>query len=86
VKGFEGIQTIRLLLIPKTAEARLYVRQVELWIPETGDPYPVQEKISAPSGDYRVITYTELKTNQPLPPGALQLKPARGFKTEYPGK
>jgi outer membrane lipoprotein-sorting protein len=86
VKGFEGIQTIRLLLIPKTAEARLYVRQVELWIPETGDPYPVQEKISAPSGDYRVITYTELKTNQPLAPGALQLKPARGFKTEYPGK
>jgi outer membrane lipoprotein-sorting protein len=86
VKGFEGIQTIRLLLIPKTAEARLYVRQVELWIPETGDPYPVQEKISLPSGDYRVITYTELKTNQPLPPGALQLKPARGFKTEYPGK
>ena len=86
VKGFEGIQTSRLLLIPKTAEARLYVRQVELWIPETGDPYPVQEKISAPSGDYRVITYTELKTNQPLPPGALQLKPARGFKTEYPGK
>ena len=86
VKGFEGIQTIRLLLIPKTAEARLYVRQVELWIPETGDPYPVQEKISAPSGDYRVITYTELKTNQPLPPGALQLKPRPGFKTEYPGK
>ena len=86
VKGFEGIQTIRLLLIPKTAEARLYVRQVELWIPETGDPYPVQEKISAPSGDYRVITYTELKTNQRLPAGALQLKTRPGFKTEHPGK
>jgi outer membrane lipoprotein-sorting protein len=86
VKGFEGIQTIRLLLLPKTAEWRQYVKQVELWIPETGDPYPVQEKISAPSGDYRVITYTELKTNQPLPPNALQLKPRAGFKTEYPGK
>ncbi len=86
VKNFEGTHTIRLLLRPKTADARQYVKKVELWIPETGPPYPVQEKISAPSGDYRVITYTELKTNQPLPPGALQLKARQGFKTVYPGK
>lgn len=85
-KAFEGIQTIRLLLIPKTAEAREYVKQVELWIRDTGLPYPLQEKISAPSGDFRVITYTDLKINQPLAPDALQLKPAPGFKQEYPGK
>jgi outer membrane lipoprotein-sorting protein len=85
-KGLEGIQTIRLLLIPKTAEARQYVKQVELWIRDTGLPYPLQEKISAPSGDFRVITYTDLKINQPLAPDALQLKPAPGFKQEYPGK
>ncbi len=86
VKGFENVPTIGLRLIPKTADARQYVKQVELWLPATGEPYPIQEKISAPSGDYRVITYTDLKTNQPLPPDALQLKPAPGFKTEYPGK
>jgi outer membrane lipoprotein-sorting protein len=87
VKGFEGIQTIRLLLIPKGAEAKQYVKQLELWIPESGDdPYPLQEKISAPNGDYRRITYTELKINQPLPPDALQLKTKPGFKTESPGK
>jgi outer membrane lipoprotein-sorting protein len=86
VKGFEGIQTVRLRLIPKGAEAKQYVKQLELWIPESGDPYPIQEKISAPSGDYRRITYTELKINQPLPPDALQLKPDPGFKTESPGK
>jgi len=86
VKGFESIQTIRLQLIPKTGEARQYVTQLELWIPESGDPYPLQEKISEPSRDYRRITYTGIKTNQPLPPDALQLKPAPGFKTEYPGK
>jgi outer membrane lipoprotein-sorting protein len=86
VKGFEGIQTIRLQLIPKTGEARQYVTKLELWIPESGDPYPLQEKISEPSRDYRRITYAGIKTNQPLPPDALQLKPARGFKTEYPGK
>jgi outer membrane lipoprotein-sorting protein len=86
VKGFEAIKTIRLRLIPRGGEALQYVKQVELWIPEIGDPYPLQEKISAPSGDYRRNTYTELKINQPLPPNALQLKPASGFKTETPGK
>jgi outer membrane lipoprotein-sorting protein len=86
VKGFDGVQTIRLQLIPKTGEALKYVTKLELWIPETGDPYPLQEKISEPSGDYRRITYTGIKTNQPLPPDALQLKPAPGFKTEHPGK
>ncbi|HEV8039949.1 MAG TPA: hypothetical protein VGP62_13865 [Bryobacteraceae bacterium] len=86
LKGVEGKQTIRLQLIPKTVEWRKYVTKVELWIPVTGDPYPIQEKISQPSGDYKLITYTELKTNQPLPPGATQLKPHLGFKTVYPGK
>jgi outer membrane lipoprotein-sorting protein len=86
VKGFEGVQTIRLQLIPKTGEARKYVTKLELWIPETGDPYPLQEKISEPSGDYRRITYTGIKTNQPLPADALQLKTPPGVKTEYPGK
>jgi outer membrane lipoprotein-sorting protein len=86
VKGFEAIKAIRLRLIPRGGEALQYVKQVELWIPESGDPYPLQEKISAPSGDYRRNTYTELKINQPLPPNALQLKPAPGFKTESPGK
>jgi outer membrane lipoprotein-sorting protein len=86
VKGFEAIRTIRLRLLPKTVEAREYVKQVELWIPEEGAPYPVQEKISAPSGDFRVITYTDLKTNKPLAPDALQLKTRPGVTTEYPGK
>jgi outer membrane lipoprotein-sorting protein len=86
VKGFEGIQTIRLQVIPKTGEARKLITKLELWIPETGDPYPIQEKISEPSGDYRLITYTGIKTNQPLPPDALQLKTPQGVKTEYPGR
>ena len=77
---------IRLGLVPKTGEAREYVKQLELWIPETGPPYPVQEKISAPSGDYRLITYSDLKINTPLKPDALQLKLPAGVKTEYPGK
>jgi len=86
LKGFEATPTIRLRLIPKAGEVKEYVKQLELWIPETGDPYPLQEKISAPSGDYRLITYTGMKINSPLAPDALKLKAPASVKTEYPGK
>lgn len=86
VKAPEDVKTIRLQLLPKTGEAREHIKKLELWIPESDDPYPVQEKISLTSGDYKLVTYTHLMTNVPLAPDALQLKPAPGFITQYPGK
>ena len=74
LKGAEDVKTIRLQLIPKAGEVREHVKQLELWIPEVGDPYPVREKISLTSGDFRLVTYSNLKSNVSLPPGALQLK------------
>jgi outer membrane lipoprotein-sorting protein len=81
-----SIQALHLELIPKSAEARQYVKKVELWIPEHGDPYPLREKITEPSGDSRTMTYSDLKINPPLPPEALKLKLPAGVKTEHPGK
>jgi len=81
-----GQAAIRLQLIPKSAETKHYVQKLELWIPEQGDPYPLREKISEPSGDYILVTYSGLKINPPLDPDALRLKPPAGVKTEYPGK
>jgi outer membrane lipoprotein-sorting protein len=86
VKGAEGDQTIHLELIPKTGEARKYVKKRELWIPEHGDPYPLRDKITAPSGDSQTMTYSNLKINPQLPPDALKLKLPAGVKTERPGK
>jgi len=89
VKGLESIKTIRVQLIPKSAEAREHIKQLDLWIREIGDPYPLQEKISTPSGDYKLITYdpADLKINpQQLPADALELKTRPGVKTEYPGR
>ena len=82
----EGAPMTRLELTPKTGEARQYVKKMELWIPESGDPYPLREKITEPSGDYRLVTYSDLKINPPLPADAMQLKLPPGVKTEYPGK
>lgn len=86
VKGMPGTQAIHLELVPKSGEARGYVNKVELWIPQQGDPYPLREKITEPSGNSRTITYSDLKINTPLSADALKLKLPAGVKKEYPGK
>src|ERR1700733_862389 len=85
-ESINGQSAIHLQLIPKVPEARQYVQKLELWIPEQGDPYPLQEKIFEPSGDYRLVTYSGTNINPPLQPDALQLKLPPGVKTEHPGQ
>jgi outer membrane lipoprotein-sorting protein len=75
-----------LQLTPKSPEVKHYFVKVDLWIPEQGDPYPLREKITEPSGDYILWTYSDLKINPPLAADALQLKPPAGVKIEHPGK
>jgi len=81
-----GQALMRLQLIPKSGEVKQYVKKLELWIPEQGDPYPVREKITEPSGDYLLVTYSDLTINPPLKPDALELRPPPGVKTKNPGK
>ncbi len=85
-ENMNGQSVIHLQLIPKVAEARKYVQKLELWIPTEGDPYPLQEKIFEPSGDYRLATFSDEKINPPLQPNALELKPPPGVKIEHPGQ
>jgi len=87
LKGAGDVSTIKLQLVPKASEARRYVSNVELWIPEQGDPSPIREKILQPSGDYRLVNYSGVNINPPhLKGDALQLKLPAGVKTEHPGK
>jgi outer membrane lipoprotein-sorting protein len=83
---WQGQQTVHLQLIPKSADAKPYVQKVEIWIPAQGNPYPLHEKIFEPSGDYRLVTFSDLKINPPLPADALKLKLPSGVQTVYPGK
>lgn len=85
-ESWQGQPTIHLQLIPKSGDAKQYVQKLELWIPALGEPYPVHEKIQEPSGDYRLVTYSDLKINPPLPADALKLKVPPGVETVYPGK
>jgi outer membrane lipoprotein-sorting protein len=82
----QDVPTIRLELVPKDGEASKYLKKLELWIPQTGDPYPVREKISQSSDDYRLVIYSDLKINPSMKPDAMQLKTPPGVKVEQPGK
>lgn len=77
---------VHVRLMPKSQEARQYVKSTDLWIPESGDPYPISEKILEPSADYLTVIYSNVKINPPLKPDAVQLKPPGGVNIVHPGK
>jgi outer membrane lipoprotein-sorting protein len=89
VEGTEALsntQFTKLELRPKAADVRKQVTRIELWVPEHGAPYPVQEKIYEPSGDSRLITYSSMAINPSLTADAMKLKLPPGVKKEYPQK
>jgi outer membrane lipoprotein-sorting protein len=79
-----GQKTSRLELIPKSDKVRENFNRFELWISEAG--HPVQQKLYQPSGDYNLVTYTDLKLNPGLGDDALSLKLPKDVVKEYPNK
>lgn len=77
-----GKSVIRLELTPKSADVKKVVTKLDLWIPESGDAYPVQEKYYSPSNDYHLAAYSDIRINPELKGDALKLKLPRGVKTE----
>jgi outer membrane lipoprotein-sorting protein len=69
----DGTDTAKLELIPKSQKVRNNFDHIWLWI----DPIrgvSVQQKLSAPSGDYRLAKYSDIQINQKLPDGVFKLK------------
>jgi outer membrane lipoprotein-sorting protein len=86
--GTENIgstRTTRIELVPKGSEARKYAARIELWIPE-GASNPIQEKVTQPSKDYVLATYSDLAVNAPLPESAFELKLPAGVRKITPGR
>lgn len=83
----QGVSTEKVQLVPKNPEVQAVVARLELWIPTSGDPYPLQEKAYEKSpGDFVLAVYTDLKINPKLPKDALKLKLPPGVKFEHPQK
>jgi outer membrane lipoprotein-sorting protein len=76
---FAGTETIdgkkcsHLQLTPKSADARKLATMVEMWIPEDKS-YAVQQKVTEPSGNYVLNSYTDVKIPASLPDSAFELK------------
>jgi outer membrane lipoprotein-sorting protein len=76
--------TLHLQLIPKSTDVLKNLKKAELWIGDTRG-LPVQEKLfTSTSGDYQLITYSNVKLNPPISDGDLKLKYPSGVTVEHP--
>jgi len=78
-----GMPTTRIELIPKTDELKKLITKIELWVPE-GQANPIQEKVTEPSKNYELVTYSDIKVNPALPDSAFELKLPPKVKKIYP--
>lgn len=76
-------KTAHLTLVPKSKEAREQFQRIDLWMNESG-AYPVQQKVLEPSGDYWLVTYTDVKLSPAPKPVELVLNLPKNVKREYP--
>jgi len=80
-----GVKASHLELIPKSAQVKSHYNRIDLWIADPGG-YPVRQKLNEPSGNYLMVTYSDIRLNPDLKPAELRLKLPAGVKREYPQK
>jgi outer membrane lipoprotein-sorting protein len=79
-----GQKTQKLELVPKSTKVLEQLKKVELWI--TSDGHVAQQKFYLPSGDYWLITYSDLKINPGITDGQVKLQVPKGVHRTFPGK
>jgi outer membrane lipoprotein-sorting protein len=73
-------RTTRLELVPKSSEAKKLATKIEIWIPD-GETIAVKQKVTEPSRNTLVFTYSSVKINPSLPDSDFVLKVPSGVKT-----
>ena len=85
-KGSENVNgkpADHLQLLPKSPEALMHLKRVDLWIPQ-GSGIPVQQQFfTSASGDFRLVTYSNMKVNSSVE-GSLKLNLPKGVHVERP--
>jgi outer membrane lipoprotein-sorting protein len=75
----EGQDTTKLLLVPNNQEVAKKLSKIEIWVPNEA-AYPVQQQFYEPSGNYRIVTYSDVSL-KPIK-GKLELKLPPGVKKQ----
>jgi len=76
--GGERVQSqdsVHFQLTPRASDVLKQLSRVDLWI-SLKTNCPVQQKFYMPGGDYRLVTYSDVKVNPHLPASALDLPKA----------
>ena len=69
----DGIETSKLVLIPKSEKIRNTFDHIWLWIdPARG--VSLRQQLFAPGGDYRLASYSDIRLNEKIPDGTFKLK------------
>jgi len=79
----DGVDTAKLELVPKSQKVRNTFDYIWLWIDPTRG-VSVQQKLVAPSGDYRLAKYSDIQLNQKIPDAAFKLKTTGKTKVVSP--
>jgi outer membrane lipoprotein-sorting protein len=72
----DGAPTVKLAMIPKNEEDRAAGKSVEMWI-STQSWQPLQQKALEHSGDYRLVSYSDVKINPGVKSSDLALDESR---------
>jgi len=85
-EAIEGLQAMKLLMIPKDAELRGSTPKVEMWI-STETWQPIQQKrYKSGDGDYELFRYTNVAINPAIKDSAFRLKLPSKVKRITPGR
>jgi outer membrane lipoprotein-sorting protein len=76
----EGMKTMKLELVPKSARMRASFERILLWI-DMVRGVSVQQQFFEPSGNFRLVKYANIQLNQKLNDDVFKLKTTR--KTKY---
>jgi outer membrane lipoprotein-sorting protein len=68
----ENQSATKLILIPKSDQVKQHLTKVFIWIP-SDVANPVQQQFFEPNGNFRKVTYSNIKINPPIE-GKLKLK------------
>jgi hypothetical protein len=60
-----GKATTRLLLTPKDKKTQERLKTAEIWVPNDS-PNPIQQRFNEPSGNYRLVIYSNIVINPSL--------------------
>lgn len=83
VETVDGVRTVKLELVPKSAKARSLFERVTLWVdPARG--VSLRQQAWESSGDYRLAHYANIRLNEKIPDDVFQLKTTSKTKVLRP--